>query len=207
MKSNILNVILIDSDVAFHEGCSYYFEKYKDYRLTGIFTTVNEALKNHSKLRPDIIILEASLPNLNGLEGIPLLRKKFRDVKIVMISDQADFELIKKSFKNGANGFITKPVGKKRLHHALNSIKYEGAMMSKEIVKQVISNFHQKSYIFFSARENEIVDYLCKGATYKDIADKLFVTPSAINFHIQNIYLKLNVNCKSQALLKLQEMD
>ena len=67
--------------------------------------------------------------------------------------------------------------------------------------------FQRKSYASFSDRENQIIDYLGQGATYKTIADNLFVTPSTINFHIQNIYLKLNVNSKSEALSKLREMD
>ncbi len=207
MKSNLLKVILIGNDLSFQEACTYYFEKYKDYQLSGMYATVNDALKDYSSTQPDIIILETSSPNMRSIEGIQMLRKKDSEVKIIMISNQTDFVLIKKSFRNGANGYITKPVSKKRLYHSLNTIKYEGAIMSKEIVKQVICNFHRTSYISFSARENEIIDYLCKGATYKDIADKLFVTPSAVNFHIQNIYLKLNVNSKSEALMKLQEMD
>ncbi|MGB5226611.1 MAG: response regulator transcription factor, partial [Eudoraea sp.] len=142
-----------------------------------------------------------------GIEGIRLFRKKDPEVKILMISAQNDFEIIKKAFKNQANGYLTKPVTKKRMFNALNSLKFEGATMSNDIVKKVISMFHRKSYHNFSERENQIIDYLCQGATYKLIADKLFVTTSTINFHIQNIYLKLDVNSKSEALTKLQEME
>lgn len=207
MKSPILKVILIDNDPFCHEGYQYYFEKYKDYALEGLYNTVEEALKEFSKIQPDIVVLEVATPNHSDMESIRSFRKKDNNVKIIMISNQTDFELIKKSFKCGANGFITKPVSKKRLHHALNSIKYEGAAMSNDIIEKVISNYHKQSYIVFSERENQIIDYLCKGATYKVIADKLFVTPSAVNFHIQNIYLKLNVNSKSEALLKLNQID
>jgi len=199
--------MLIDNDPLFHEAYRYFFEKYKDYSLGGIYVSVEDALKDYVKVQPDIIVSEVSMPNLPGIEGIHSFRKKDRDIKIIMISDEADFGLIKRAFKNGANGYITKPVTKKRLYHALNAIKYEGATMSNDIVEKVISNFHKKSYVFFSERENQIIDYLCKGATYKIIADRLFVTPSAVNFHIQNIYLKLNVNSKSEALIKLQELD
>ncbi|MGB3152338.1 MAG: LuxR C-terminal-related transcriptional regulator, partial [Maribacter sp.] len=98
------------------------------------------------------------------------------------------------------------PMTEDKLLHALNCVRKEGATMSNDIVKKVISNFHRKSYKLFSERENQIVDYLCKGATYKIIADKLFVTTSAVNFHIQNIYLKLDVNSKSEALTKLEQL-
>lgn len=207
MKSNILKVIVVDNDLNFHESYRYYFEKYKDFGLVGVYPSVAEALKHYGKTQPDIIVSEVFDSHRLGIEGIRTFRKKDRHVKIIILSEQADFDLVKKAFKSGANGYVTKPVSKKRLHHALNSIKYEGAAMSSDIVRKMVSNFHRKSYVSFSERENQIIDFLCKGATYKLIADQLFVTPSAINFHIQNIYLKLNVNSKSEALLKLQAMD
>ncbi|WP_019669997.1 response regulator transcription factor [Eudoraea adriatica] len=207
MKSNILNIIVIDNDHLFHAAYKYYFETYQDYALKGVYISVEDALKDFDHVQPDIIVSEVSMPNVCGIDGIRLFRKKDPEVKIIMISEQNDFELIKNAFKNRANGYLTKPVTKKRMYNALNSIKYEGATMSNDIVKAVISMFHRKSYNAFSERENEIIDYLCQGATYKLIADKLFVTPSTVNFHIQNIYLKLDVNSKSEALTKLQEME
>jgi len=207
MKSNILNIIVIDHDQLFHAAYRYYFETYKDYSLKGIYVSVEEALKDYDELLPDIIVSEVSMPNVCGIQGIGMFRKKDPDVKIIMISAQNGFEIIKRAFKNRANGYLTKPVTRKRLYNALNSIKFEGATMSNDIVKAVISMFHRKSYNTFSERENEIIDYLCQGATYKLIADKLFVTPSTVNFHIQNIYLKLDVNSKSEALVKLKEIS
>jgi len=207
MKSNILKIIVIDNDLLFHDAYKYYFETYLDYSLKGIYTSVEDALSDYDNTLPDIIVSEVSIPDISGIEGIGLFRKKDPNVKIIMISAQSDFEIVKRAFKNRANGYLTKPVSKKRLHHALNSIKYEGAIMSNDIAKKVISMFQRKSYKSFSERENQIIDYLCQGATYKIIADKLFVTTSAINFHIQNIYLKLDVNSKSEALTKLQRLE
>jgi len=207
MKSNILKIIVIDNDSLFHAAYRYYFETYQDYSLQGIYVSVEEALKDYDDLLPDIIVSEVSMPNVCGIQGIGMFRKKDPDVKIIMISAQNGFEIIKRAFKNRANGYLTKPVTRKRLYNALNSIKFEGATMSNDIVKAVISMFHRKSYNNFSERENQIIDYLCQGATYKLIADKLFVTTSTVNFHIQNIYLKLDVNSKSEALTKLQEME
>lgn len=207
MKSNILKIIIIDSDHLFHAAYRYYFETYQDYSLQGIYISVEDAIRDFNNALPDIIVSEISMPEVCGIEGIRLFRKKDPEVKILMISAQNDFEIIKRAFKNQANGYLTKPVTKKRMFNALNSLKFEGATMSNDIVKKVISMFHRKSYHNFSERENQIIDYLCQGATYKLIADKLFVTTSTINFHIQNIYLKLDVNSKSEALVKLKEIS
>ncbi|MCM4171653.1 DNA-binding response regulator [Arenibacter sp. TNZ] len=207
MKSNVLKIIVIDNHLSFHEAYSYYFETYKEYSLVGVYASVKDALLDYDNVLPDIIVSEVSMPEGCGIEGIGHFRKKDSKVKIIMISAESDFETVKKAFKNMANGYLTKPVNINSLYHALNAIKYEGATISNDIAKKIISMFQRKSYAAFSERENEIIDHLSQGATYKTIADNLYVTPSTINFHIQNIYLKLNVNSKSEALTKLREME
>lgn len=207
MKSNILKIIVLDDDPQFHEAYRYYFETYLDYSLAGIYSSVKEALLDYNAIMPDIIVSEVDIPEMGGIEAIKHFRKIDPEVKIIMLSAQNDIELVKKAFKNRANGYLTKPVTKQRLHHALDSIKFEGAAMSNDIAKKMIAMFHRKSYTSFSTRENQIIDFLCQGGTYKSIAEKLFITTSAVNFHIQNIYLKLNVNSKSEALVKLKELE
>ncbi len=208
MKTTTLKIIAIDNDVAFHETYSYYFQSYFNYTLAGVYSTIEEALEDFDWIQPDIVLSEVDMATgIDGIEGIQLFKAKNPEVKVIMVSHQSDYELIKTSFKNQANGFLTKPITKKRLLRALNSVRDEGAALSSDIAKKIISMFQRKSYSLFSDRENQIVEYLGQGATYKSIAEKLFVSPSTINFHIQNIYLKLDVNSKSEALQKLRELD
>lgn len=207
MNTTLSNIIVIDNDRFFHEAYHKYFEPYLEYSLKGVYATIPDALAEYDKVRPHIIFSEVELPGTSGIEGIQLFRKKDPEVKIVMLSENKEFEMVKKAFKNTANGYLSKPVSERTLFNALDSIKREGSTMSSDIVSQIISKFQKKSNDFFSERENQVIEYLCQGATYKTIAEKLFVTASAINFHIQNIYLKLNVNSKSEALRKLQEME
>lgn len=207
MFANLSRIIVIDDDVNYHEAYQNYFESFLEYSLKGIYRTVKEALDNYDEARPDIIFSEVELPDVSGIEGIQLLRKKDQEVKIIMLSTIKDFDMVKKAFKKSANGYLSKPVNERTLYNALDSIKSNGSTMSNDIVSQIISKFQGKSYSLFSERENQVVEYLSQGATYKTIAEKLFVTASAVNFHIQNIYLKLNVNSKSEALRKLQEME
>ena len=207
MKSNVLKVIVIDHDLSLRQAYHHYFETYKEYSLEGIYISVQEALLDYDNVLPDIIVSEATMPDSCGIEGIGLFRKKDPEVKIIMISGQIDFDMIKRAFKNMANGYLSKPIGPESMHHALNEIRYEGATISNDIAKKIISMFQRKPLASFSERENQIIEHLCQGATYKTIADNLFVTPSTVNFHIQNIYLKLNVNSKSEALGKLREME
>ncbi len=206
MKTQKLKIIVIEKNEALSAAYQDYLEGFTDYLLVGMYTDVQKALKEFKTTKPDIIFAEVSLKGISGIDSIRLFRKKDKNVQVIMISTINDFDIIKKAFKQGANGYLTKPMSADKLDHALTSIRSEGAVMSTDIVKKVVANFHKKSFTFFSDRENQIVDYLFKGATYKIIADKLFVTTSTVNFHIQNIYLKLNVNSKSEALTKLERL-
>ncbi len=207
MLKNTLKIIIIDHELSWHQNYHDYFEAYTDYELQGTFVSIKDALSVYQTLRPDIIFSEVSMPDLCGIEGIKYFRKKDPNVTIIMLTAENDFDVIKRAFKSTANGFLSKPVSKRSLYNALDSIKSEGTILSNDIAKKVISMFQRKSRDFFSERENQVIDFLCEGATYQSIADKLFVTASAVNFHIQNIYLKLDVNSKSEALIKLEELE
>lgn len=207
MSTNTLKSIVIDNDRSLHDTYRQYFDMYLEYSLGGTYVSVEEALSEYDTQSPDIIFIEVSLNKECGIDAIQRFRKKDPNVKIIMLSGQNDFNLVKRSFKNSANGYLSKPVSERKLYNALDSIKNEGATMSNDIISLFIATFQRKSREIFSERENQVIDLLCQGATYKSIAEKLFVTASAVNFHVQNIYLKLDVNSKSEALLKLQQLD
>ncbi|QBA63954.1 response regulator [Muriicola soli] len=207
MNTTILKVIVIDSDPKFHESYNYFFSTYRDYRLVGIYRTVEDALANYEMVNPDIILSEVNFLGLSGIEGLVEFQKAKDPAVVIMVSHEDDYERIMDAFRYGAEGYLTKPIGKKRLRYALKAVKDEGAALSSDVAKKLISMYRKKTYQFFSERENQIIEYLGKGATYKVIADKLYITPSTVNFHIQNIYLKLDVNSKSKALKKIREMN
>lgn len=207
MNLNAPKVIVIDNDINLHTDYKLYFESYLDFRLSGIFNTSKEILKLFNQIQPDIIlieIIENKSAEINVIQKLKFMNDK---TKIVVLSASKDLDLIKQSFRSGAVGYVTKPVSQRTLYNALHSISCQGAFISNDVAQQVVSIFKRKSLPLFSERENQVIDFLQEGATYKYIADKLYVTASAINFHIQNIYLKLNVNSKSEALLKLAELE
>ncbi|WP_350288339.1 response regulator transcription factor [uncultured Croceitalea sp.] len=207
MKTEALRVIVIDDDQNSHKKYENYFETFFDYQLVGTFKSVHDALQNYRKYRPEIVVSDVTLFGISGIEGIQYFRKKDATVKIILLSVKNDFDVVKKAFKAGANGYLTKPVTSARLLGALNSVKENGAALSHDVARTLVEMFQKKTYEALSKRENQIAEYLGQGATYKSIADKLYVTPSTVNFHIQNIYLKLNVNSKSAALEKLRMLQ
>ncbi|MEM9363689.1 MAG: response regulator transcription factor [Bacteroidota bacterium] len=207
MQKHQTKIVIIDHEEKLHLAYNYFLEENERFTLLGIFKSVNELLSHFGKMNPDIIISETSLQGISGIDGIEFIRKKKKNVKILMVSHQNDFDMVREAFKKGANGYLSKPIGKERFLNALDSMDEHGVIMEHDILKKVIGSFQKKSFDTFSKKENQIIELLTQGFTYKMIADKLCVTPSAVNFHIQNIYVKLNVNSKSEALQKLRELE
>ncbi|MDC6363164.1 MULTISPECIES: response regulator [Flavobacteriaceae] len=207
MKTHPLQIAIIDNDESLKPMYKLYFEDTVEYELHGIYKSVHELLSNFGRKTPDIILSEVTLAGISGIDGLEYFLRKDEDLKVLMMSQKSDFKVIKESFKKGASGYLTKPLTKDRLFAAVEALHLHGVALEHEIAKKIIHSFQTKSFDSFSRKENQIAELLTQGFTYKMIADKLCVTPSAVNFHIQNIYVKLNVNSKSEALEKLREME
>lgn len=207
MRTYPLQIAIIDNDESLNPMYKLYFEDTVEYGLHGIYRTVHELLSNFGRKAPDIILSEVTLTGISGIDGLEYFLRKDEDLKVLMMSQKSDFKVIKESFKKGASGYLTKPLTKDRLFAAVEALHLHGVALEHEIAKKIIHSFQTKSFDSFSRKENQIAELLTQGFTYKMIADKLCVTPSAVNFHIQNIYVKLNVNSKSEALEKLREME
>ncbi|SNZ00727.1 response regulator transcription factor [Flagellimonas pacifica] len=207
MKTPPLKIVIIDNDEKLHPLYRFYFSEDLPYELVGIHTSVNKFMSHSRRTHVDIIVSEVNLIGISGIEGIPYFHKQNNAVKILMTSQKSDFKIIKEAFKKGANGFLTKPLTKNRFFNALEELHEHGIALEHDVAKKIIHSFQCKTYERFSKKENQIIELLTQGYTYRMIADRLCVTPSAVNFHIQNIYVKLNVNSKAEALKKLQELE
>ncbi|MEM1339122.1 MAG: response regulator transcription factor [Bacteroidota bacterium] len=205
MKTIPMKVMLIDHDPITEKLCHTFFSETFDYHLVSVSHSFREAMYNFSKCNPDLIISETRIQGASGLNTMDLFLQKAPDLKVLIASSENDFERIKQAFKVGVTGYLTKPLTDERLKTALKTIQEEGTPLSHDVSNKLVSAFRKKQYAQLSVRENEIAACLEQGATYKDIARKLFITPSTVNFHIQNIYLKLNVRSKSEALHKLKQ--
>lgn len=204
-------VIVIEDDEILLESYEYYIKSFEGYDLKGLYRNVNDALKDFENTYPDIIISDISMPGISGIEGVKRFKALDSSVKIILISVHDDIDFVLDSIKNKVDGYLTKPINKESLNQALLSVEYGGVPLTGDISKLIIDMLRtEKQEIFahddmFSGREVEILELFTKGYTYKSIAETLFISHSTVNFHIQNIYSKLDVNNKSDALIKLKE--
>lgn len=199
-------MIIVEDELTIREAYKYYFESFENYQLVGIYESTEDAVEDFKVADPDIVLSDISLPGLSGIEGVKKYKALKRGVKILILSIHDDLTYIIKSLKNLVDGYITKPVKKDKLLESLESLELGGAPLSDNVSRKLVEFFHQKNLDLFSERENEVIELLMNGNSYNSIAEQLFISHSTVSYHMQNIYTKLNVSSKSEALRELKKL-
>lgn len=159
----------------------------------------------------DIILMDIEMPILNGIETTNMVKKKYPHIKIIMLTAFDNDEHIFNAIKAGADGYLMKETDPAALHNGILETLKGGAAMNPSIAMRTlkllrnpssIKNLQDKNAIALSKREVEVLEQLSKGLSYTSIADNLILSPSTIRKHIENIYKKLQVHNKIEAVEK-----
>jgi DNA-binding NarL/FixJ family response regulator len=159
----------------------------------------------------DIILMDIEMPKMNGIEATEAVKNKFPQIKIIMLTVFDNDENIFKSIKAGADGYLLKEVNPEELHTAIIETLNGGAIMTPSIALKTLKLFRNpeayldsenKEEYNLSVREIEVLEQLSKGLKYNAIADNLFISPATVRKHIENIYTKLQVHNKLEAIQK-----
>ncbi len=172
------------------------------FQVIGVYESFEEAFPMLSKHLPDIILMDIQLPGKNGIEAVRIIKEKYSQVDVVMVTAYDEDELVFESLKAGASGYITKSGNFIELLNALEEIQRGGAPMSSKIAKMVIHTFHIDLNSPLSNRERQILQMVSVGKTYTQISEELNISKETSKTHIRNIYTKLQVHCKSEAVEK-----
>ena len=167
--------------------------------------------------RVDVILMDIQMPEMDGIKATELIKNQHPQIKIIMLTVYDDDEYIFKSIKAGANGYLLKEIEAQNLYNSIQEVINDGAPMTPSIALKTLNllrnpTFEQNSQedveeIKLSKRETEILLQLSKGLNYNSIADNLTISPSTVRKHIENIYKKLQVHNKMEAVLKAQKRN
>ena len=181
------------------------------YECIATFEDGEEALLKLPSYLPDVVLADIHLPgDISGIEAVKQLKARFPSMHFIMCTSLEDSDNIFRALQAGATGYITKSSQPSKILEAITDVYNGGSPMSSQIARKVI-NFFQKvekekkntELEKLSAREQEILLYLSKGYRYKEIAGLLFINIETVRKHIHNIYNKLNVNSRTDALNKV----
>lgn len=199
-----ISVAIVEDNRDIREGLRIMLENTPDFTLAGVYESAEKALLDIPLKKPQVVLMDIMFPSgMNGIECVKHLKDKMTELDVLMLTSYAEDDLVFQSLKAGACGYLDKNTSLPRLLEAIKEAHAGGAPMSSNIARMVVTSFNrpQKLEANLTRREQEVLEHLCEGKSYKMIADKLFITEDAIRFHIKKIYKKLEVNSKSEAII------
>lgn len=206
-SGKVIRLGIIENEKVYADSLQFILSRQPDLEV--IFTRYNaeEALQNEKDLVPDVILLDIELGSffMSGLEAIPRLLEKFPGSHILILTIFDEYEKVYEALQKGALGYILKSDPADKIVSAIAELKAGGSPMSPAIARKVINAFYknQERTSLLSDRENEIIHLIAKGMSEKEVAAALFLSPLTIKKHVANIYAKLQVNSRVEALNNL----
>ena len=208
--TKVLSVAIVEDLREIREGLALLIGGTPGLRCAGTFPTMEEAL---ARLRPaasdlpDVALVDLGLPGMDGIEGIRVLRERHPGLVLLVLTVYEDDRRILDALCAGANGYLLKKTPPARLLDALHEAAAGGAPMSPEIARRVVDLFRRfrpapPSDCDLTPHELRLLKLLVEGHQYKTAAAELGVTVSTVSFHVQQIYRKLQVHSKSEAVAK-----
>lgn len=202
-----IRIVVFEDKSTLREGLQQLFADSGTFKLVGLFSNALQAEKDIEKLHPDVIIMDIDMPGVNGIEAVKRIRNKNQLVNIIMLTIFDDDEKVFNALQAGANGYLLKTTPPAKLLEAIVDVNNGGAPMTSSIARQVLQMFSQnqkaiKANYNLTERERDVLQLLVNGHSYKSIAESLCISLDTVRSHIKNIYDKLHVNSKGEALSK-----
>ena len=206
LTDDCIRVAIIDDDAEIREGLRWMIEHADGFECTDVFGRCLDAVHALEANPPDVILMDIGMPDVSGIECVERVKERFPDIRILMLTVYSDDEKIFQSLRAGAVGYLLKKTPSEKLLAAIREAYGGGAPMSSEIARKVLAYFQHPPHIKLAAtlseREIEVLKALIDGHSYKGIAEKLFVSVHTVRFHLHNIYAKLHVSTRAEAVAK-----
>jgi DNA-binding NarL/FixJ family response regulator len=202
-----IRIAVVEDDKTVREGLQMLLCGSPGFSCVAVYGSGEEALIGIPKILPDVVLMDINLPGINGIECILKLKELDLPMQFIMLTVFEDSEDIFKSLAAGASGYLLKQTTPVKLLEAIQDVYKGGSPMSGEIARKVVQSFQHPATDTGTAesltkREEEILAYLAKGYLYKEIAGLLFISVETVRTHIRNIYEKLQVRTRTEAILK-----
>jgi DNA-binding NarL/FixJ family response regulator len=202
-----IRVAIVEDQQHTRDGLAALIAGTPGYRMTGAFGSMEAALPRIDASVPDVALLDVGLPGMSGIEGARRLKAQHPELQILMLTVYADNEHIFEAICGGADGYLLKDTPPAQLLQAIRDVRQGGAVMSPQIARKVVRMFQdiappRGGSESLTARELEVLGLLAQGHSYKSAAAALGLSFDTIRFHIRNVYEKLHVHSKSEAVLK-----
>ena len=198
----MLKVTLIEDDKLIRDELEKMLNSSKTCKCISSFVNCESALKEIKSNEPDVILLDVELPGMSGIEGIKKIKELIPECDIIMLTVHEESDSIFNALKKGAVGYLDKSASEDKILEAITDVYDGGSPMTPRIARKVLGSFRENENNILTEREKDVLNSLCNGNSYKEIAFQLKITVGTVRHHIKNIYSKLHVHSKSEAVAK-----
>jgi DNA-binding NarL/FixJ family response regulator len=203
----IIKVAIVEDRREIREGLTMLIGGTEGFVCSGSYRSVEEALDRISHQVPDLVLMDIGLPGMSGIEGLRILKERYPDMLLLMLSVYNDDERIFDAMCAGASGYLLKKTPPVKLLESIKEVVQGGAPMSPEVARRVIALFREirppeRADYELTPHETRLLKLLVEGHNYKTAAAELNVSIHTVSFHLRSIYDKLQVHSKSEAVAK-----
>lgn len=195
----MIRVLVVDDHAILRDGIRSMLESQEDIIVVGEAGDGAEALEFVGKLQPDIVLMDISMPKTNGLEATRLIKERFPQVKVLILTQHDNREYIAPALGAGASGYVLKRSGRREMLNALRQVHEQGAFLTSNITQEVLQEYSQASRNgkehehYLTDRERQVLQLIVEGKSNKEIALVLGISPKTVSVHRTNIMSKLDV--------------
>lgn len=206
----MIKILLFEDNSQLAEGLSLLLNSVDNYSVQGCFKNLNNLEQNIRQYVPDIVLMDIGFPSGNGIDGVRKIKTINPQIKVIMLTGQGDEDSVFESLKAGADGYLLKKTSPTKLLEYIAEAYEGGAPMTPSIARQVLQTFSSLNTTSattsenenLTLREKEVLRQLVNGQSYKMVAEDLNIAVDTVRSHIRRIYEKLQVNSKSEAVVK-----
>ncbi len=202
-----ITLAIVEDNDKIREGLEVLINSSPECSCVATYETAEDALKYLPGKKPDVVLMDIGLPGMSGIECVEELKKKLPEVQVMMLTVYEDDDRVFKSIVAGATGYLLKNTMPADLFEAIRDLHNGGSPMSNVIARKVVQAFKQigdssKDLENLSDRENEILSSVAKGYRDKEVAEKFYISVETVRKHLRNIYQKLHVRSRTEAILR-----
>ena len=212
-----IRVLLVDDQALFREGLETLLSVHSDIQVVGQASNGQEAVEVAAKVHPDVVLMDVRMPVLDGVRATRLLKEALPQCRVIVLTTFDDDEYIFDALRTGAAGYLLKDVPSARLVEAIRATARGESILEPSVAAKVIAEFTRVSSMVpstqmeqlvepLSQRELEILAWIARGASNRQIADHLFIAEGTVKNHVTHILGKLGVRDRTQAALKAREL-
>jgi DNA-binding NarL/FixJ family response regulator len=202
-----ITVSIVEDDSRIRESMAILINGGGNMRCISSHASAEEALRQIPHKKPDVVLMDINLPDMSGIECVQKLKTLMPKLQILMLTMYEDNDQVFQSLMAGASGYLVKRTSPAEILKAIEEVHSGASPMSGKVARTVVEYFQQlkggaPEQEHLSRREEEILDLLAKGYRYKEIADSLCISFETVRSHLKNIYGKLHVHSRTEAVVK-----